>query len=78
MILGLRVRALYVDKTVATGNTGQTGDCLIAALKEDHSQGLHPFVLSECGSLCVMHWQRLDWLLQLLRLERHRLTPSIG
>lgn len=45
MILGLRVRALDVDGTVATDNTGLTGDGLIAAVKEDHAQGLHPFVL---------------------------------
>ena len=76
MILGLRVRALKVDKTTAADNTELTGDCLIAALKEDHAQGLHPFVLSECGSLGVM--QRLNWLLQLLRLKRHRPAPSIG
>ncbi|KAH9000276.1 pyridoxal phosphate-dependent transferase [Lactarius akahatsu] len=45
MILGLRVRALDVDETVTTDNTGLTGDGLIAAVKEDHARGLHPFVL---------------------------------
>jgi aromatic-L-amino-acid decarboxylase len=45
MILGLRVRALDVDKTVAADNTGLTGDGLIAAVKEDRDLGLHPFVL---------------------------------
>ena len=54
MILGLRVRALDVDKTVATDNTGLTGDGLLAAVKEDHARGLHPFVLSECSSLSVI------------------------
>ena len=49
MILGLRVRALDVDKAVATDNTGLTGDGLIAAVKEDHARGLHPFVLSKRG-----------------------------
>ena len=58
MILGLRVRALDVDKTVAIDNTGLTGDCLITAVREDHAQGLHPFVLGECSSLGVM--QRLN------------------
>jgi aromatic-L-amino-acid decarboxylase len=54
MILGLRVRALDVDKTVAADNTGLTGDGLIAAVKEDRDLGLHPFVLSEYGSLSVI------------------------
>ena len=54
MILGLRVRALDVDKTVAANNTGLTGEGLVAAVKEDHNQGLHPFVLSEDGSLTVL------------------------
>lgn len=47
MILGLRVRALDVDATVVTDNTGLTGETLKAAVEEDHAQGLHPFVLSE-------------------------------
>ena len=54
MILGLRVRALDVDKTVAADNTGLTGDGLIAAVKEDHNRGLHPFVLSKNRSLGVI------------------------
>ncbi|KAH9072142.1 pyridoxal phosphate-dependent transferase [Lactarius deliciosus] len=45
MILGLRVRALDVDETVAIDNTGLTGDGLIAAVKEDHARGLHPIRL---------------------------------
>ncbi|KAI9511567.1 pyridoxal phosphate-dependent transferase [Russula earlei] len=45
MILGLRVRALDVDATVTTDNTGLTGEVLRAAVKEDHARGLHPFVL---------------------------------
>jgi aromatic-L-amino-acid decarboxylase len=47
MILGLRVRALDVDATVTTDNTGLSGEGLRAAVKEDHARGLHPFVLSE-------------------------------
>jgi hypothetical protein len=47
MILGLRIRAIDVDVTVTTDNTGLTGEGLRAAVKEDHAQGLHPFVLSE-------------------------------
>jgi hypothetical protein len=58
MILGLRVRALDVDTAVAADNTGLTGDGLIAAVKEDHDKGLHPFVLSGCHSLSVI--QRLN------------------
>lgn len=61
MILGLRVRALDVDKTVAADNTGLSGDGLIAAVKEDHNIGLHPFVLSENGSLSLIF--RLTWFL---------------
>lgn len=49
LILGLRVRALDVDVSVVTDNTGLTGKALRAALEEDHAQGLHPFVLSECN-----------------------------
>ena len=49
LILGLGVRALDVDGTVATDNTGLTGEGLRAAVEEDHAQGLHPFVLSECS-----------------------------
>ncbi|KAH9967309.1 aromatic-L-amino-acid decarboxylase [Russula dissimulans] len=45
MILGLRVRALDVDATVTTDNTGLTGEALRAAVKEDQARGLHPFVL---------------------------------
>ncbi|KAH9989806.1 pyridoxal phosphate-dependent transferase [Russula vinacea] len=45
MILGLRIRAIDVDVTVTTDNTGLTGEGLRAAVKEDHAQGLHPFVL---------------------------------
>jgi hypothetical protein len=47
LILGLRVRALDVDATVVTDNTGLTGEALRVAVEEDHAQGLHPFVLSE-------------------------------
>ena len=54
MILGLRVRTLDIDKTVVADNTGLTGDGLIAAVKEDHDEGLHPFVLSGCPSLSVI------------------------
>jgi hypothetical protein len=53
MILGLRVRALDVDATVATDNTGLTGEGLRTAVKEDHAQGLHPFVLSEYSPTCI-------------------------
>ncbi|KAI0256401.1 pyridoxal phosphate-dependent transferase [Lactifluus subvellereus] len=45
MILGLRVRTLDVDETVAIDNTGLTGEGLRAAVEEDHARGLHPFVL---------------------------------
>jgi len=45
LILGLRVRALDVDATVVTDNTGLTGEALKVAIEEDHAQGLHPFVL---------------------------------
>jgi hypothetical protein len=50
MILGLRIRALDVDAAVAADNTGLSGEGLRAAVKEDHAQGLHPFVLSELQS----------------------------
>ena len=51
MILGLRVRILDVDETVAIDNTGLTGEGLKAAVEEDHARGLHPFVLGECNSM---------------------------
>jgi len=53
MILGLRVRALDVDATVTTDNTGLTGEVLRAAVNEDQARGLHPFVLGEHTSLCI-------------------------
>lgn len=53
LILGLRVRALDVDVTVLTDNTGLTGEGLRAAVEEDHAQGLHPFVLSEYNSALI-------------------------
>lgn len=55
MILGLRVRALDVDATVVTDNTGLTGEALKAAVEEDHAQGLHPFVLSEYNPARIPH-----------------------
>jgi hypothetical protein len=54
MILGLRVRMLDVDETVAIDNTGLTGEGLRAAVAEDQAQGLHPFVFSESNSLCLV------------------------
>jgi hypothetical protein len=47
MVLGLRIRVIDVDATVAADNTGLTGEGLRAAVEEDRAQGLHPFVLSE-------------------------------
>jgi hypothetical protein len=76
MILGLRERILDVDETVAIDNTGLTGEGLRAAVAEDHAQGLHPFVLSESNSVCLV--QNLNKRFQLLQSERHHLAPSIG
>jgi hypothetical protein len=76
MILGLRVRTLDVDETVAIDNTGLTGEGLKAAVTEDHAQGLHPFVLSESNLVRLI--QSLNKPLQLLRLERHHLALSTG
>jgi len=45
LLLGLRVRALDVDASVTTDNTGLTGEALRAAVEDDHARGLHPFVL---------------------------------
>jgi aromatic-L-amino-acid decarboxylase len=60
LILGLRVRALDVDATVATDNTGLTGEALRVAVEEDHARGLHPFVLSGYNTARIF-WG-LDWL----------------
>ncbi|KAF8479749.1 pyridoxal phosphate-dependent decarboxylase [Russula ochroleuca] len=46
MVLGLRIRVIDVDATVAADNTGLTGEGLRAAVEEDRAQGLHPFVLN--------------------------------
>jgi hypothetical protein len=76
MILGLRVRALDVDATVTTDNTGLTGEALRAAVKEDQARGLHPFVLSEYTSLYVLP-AGLTNSSQSLLLEQLRLVLSI-
>ena len=52
-ILGLRVRAIDVDVAVVTDNTGLTGEALRTAVKEDHAQGLHPFVFGEYLFVCI-------------------------
>jgi hypothetical protein len=76
MILGLDVHMLDVDETVMIDNTGLTGERLIDAVREDHARGRHPFVLGESNLVRLV--QSSDKLLQLRRLERHRLAPSIG